>query len=140
MTFEKYMKLDAENFKETTASIVAEYFEKQDKQAEGLQIDDEICHKAIETWGEDMLNVFMEEPAELIQAISKMRRKTMNGGAVNNGGQLRNLTEEIADVNIILAELMLYYNISASDVQKWIDCKQARTMRRIIQREEETQK
>jgi NTP pyrophosphatase (non-canonical NTP hydrolase) len=140
MSIEEYMALDSKDFKAATAAIIEAYFKEQESSGAGLQIDDEICHKAIETWGEDMLNVFMEEPAELIQAISKMRRKTMNGGAVNNGGQLRNLTEEIADVNIILAELMLYYNISASDVQKWIDCKQARTMRRIIQREEETQK
>lgn len=143
MTFDEYMALDTNACKVATAAIVEAYFKAQESGSEstGLQIDDEICRKAIKTWGEDMLNVCMEEPAELIQAISKMRRKMVNGAmAKDNEERLAaraHLTEEIADVSIVLTELVQYYNIRLEDVQKWIDSKQARTFRRLLKYEEE---
>lgn len=141
MTFGQYMKLDAEDFKEATASIVAAYFEKQDEQAEGLQINDEICRKAINTFGtETMLNVCMEEPAELIQAISKMKRLPADCSEPIAVERRHNLVEEIADVNIVLTELMMIYEIKPHEVQTWIESKQIRTESRIQQAEVEKRK
>lgn len=142
MTFEQYMKLDAMDFKETTASIVAAYFEEQDKRAEGLQINDEICRKAIDTFGaETMLTVCMEEPAELIQAVSKMKRLSAADRSEPIGiERRRNLVEEIADVNIVLTELMMIYGITPHEVQTWIEGKQIRTKSRIQRAEREKQK
>lgn len=142
MTFERYMELDKKDFEEATASIVASYFEKQEGQAEGLQINDKICRKAIDTFGtEMMLNVCMEEPAELLQAISKMRR--LSTGDISSPIEIErkcNLVEEIADVNIILTELMMIYDVKPHEVQTWIESKQTRTESRIQRAEREKRK
>lgn len=66
-------------------------------------------------------SVAMEELAELIQAISKCKRYGCRAE------QRDNLIEEIADVKIIIMELMLIYGISASDVTDW----QTQKMKRL---------
>lgn len=93
-------------------------------------VDKDICTEAIQHWGEDyMLNVCAEEPSELIQAISKYRR-------YGTEAEVESITEEMADVSIILEELKIileangYENID-DRVQEWVHKKQLRTMSRM---------
>lgn len=65
----------------------------------------------------------MEECAELIQAINKVHRKKK--GAINH------LTEEIADVLIMIEQLKIMYNITDDDIQHWIDYKCERQINRL---------
>lgn len=58
-----------------------------------------------------------EEAAELIQALSKIRRY----GYI--GEYAENLIEEIADVLVIIRELMMMFDITDADVEKKIDFK-----------------
>lgn len=62
----------------------------------------------------DILYVCIEEPSELIQAITKGLRGKLNE---------LNLLEEIADVYIILRILSLEYNFSKEDINKAINVK-----------------
>ena len=93
-------------------------------------VNTEICEKAIRHWGtEQMLNVCMEELAELIQSISKYRR-------YGTRKEVDSLVEEMADVNIILEELLLIlwkgkWDVSFMDVQQMVEEKQNRTLARI---------
>ena len=57
--------------------------------------------------------IVTEELAELIQAISKVRRYGCSGE------QRDNLIEEIADVKIVIMELMLMYGIPSEEVTHW---------------------
>jgi NTP pyrophosphatase (non-canonical NTP hydrolase) len=139
MTFEQYMKLNNEDFNRATAAIVEAHFKNQDKQTGEMQVNDKICRKIINMFGtETMLNICMEEPAELIQAISKMRRLSAKDVSEPIGiERRRNLVEEIADVSIILTELMIIYGIKPHEVQTWIEGKQIRSKERIRRAEEE---
>lgn len=56
---------------------------------------------ALEKWGrESQLNMCIEECAELIQAIQKIRRNP-------NTENIRNLCEEIADVEIMIEQMRM---------------------------------
>lgn len=89
-------------------------------------VDSNICRKAIEHFGDDyMLNVCTEEPSELIQAISKLRREG------ENQPRICSLCEEIADNYIILEELKQLYELDPGEIDEWIRIKQERTMQRI---------
>ena len=64
----------------------------------------EIYQQAIETYGKDaQLKMAIEEMAELTQAICKSFRGKDN---------LDNIIEEIADVEIMLAQLKIIFEIS----------------------------
>ena len=64
----------------------------------------------------------MEECAELIQAISKMKRGI---------DAKDNLAEEIADVLICVEMLKQLYNVLDLDIESWIMQKQQRVMDRM---------
>lgn len=66
------------------------------------------------------------ECAELIQAISKAKR-----GKIDRD----NMIEEIADVLICIEMLKQMYMISDEKINKWIEKKQAREVKRISQKE-----
>lgn len=86
----------------------------------------QIINKTIEKTGVDnQLNVCMEECAELIQAISKVRRY----GCIAD--MRENLIEEIADVRIIISELMLIYGITPDEITGWQNQKINRMQRRL---------
>lgn len=68
----------------------------------------------------------MEECAELIQAISKAKR-----GRIDRD----NMIEEIADVLICIEMLKQMYMISDEKINKWIEKKQEREVKRISQNE-----
>ena len=69
--------------------------------------------------------IAMEECAELIQAISKVRRYGF-------GGQYKdNLIEELADVNIVIIELMMMFDISEDEFYNVLDRKIKRIKNRL---------
>ena len=73
--------------------------------------------------------VHAEELAELIQAISKMRRVKHRGG--DDGQAYENLLEEIADVYICLTQMQTMYDIPNHAIQDMIYRKCARQEERI---------
>ncbi len=91
--------------------------------------------RVIAHYGEDAQSVVhMEECAELIQAISKMRRKKAThtaGQDVDNAEAYYNLVEEMADVLICMQQLVQMYSISDSELQMMIDRKTARQEERM---------
>lgn len=75
---------------------------------------------------EPQMGVAQEECAELIQAISKVRRKG------ESGETLGHLAEEIADVNIMCKQLTLLFGLSLA-VSRNIDLKLDRQLERIME-------
>lgn len=74
------------------------------------QIPDEICEKAVRKFGKTaQLIMAMEEMSELIQALSK---------DIRGKGSRNNISEEIADVEIMLAQLKIIYR-NDNDVDEW---------------------
>ena len=69
--------------------------------------------------------VAMEECAELIQAISKVRRYGFIGQYKDN------LIEEIADVSIVIREIMMMFGIADDDIAEFIDSKIQRIKKRL---------
>lgn len=86
------------------------------------------CHKLKEvckTWGnQHMLTIAMEENAELIQAISKIKR---NGFDPINASHL---DEETADVLICICELYVMGYLDTFEIAKIIERKVERSMQR----------
>ena len=69
--------------------------------------------------------IAMEELAELIQAISKVKRYGFGGKYQDN------LIEEIADVSIVIREIMMIFGISDGDINEVIDSKIQRIKKRL---------
>ena len=82
-----------------------------------------VVKKSIEHYGADLQTVVcMEECAELIQAISKMKRGKDNRN---------NLIEEMADVMICIEILKQVYGISDNEIQNYVCQKQNRSIERM---------
>lgn len=71
------------------------------------------------------LMVCMEEPAELIQAISKVERYP------DEVDRIENVVEEIADVSICIEYLKMIYNIDQEEIGNWINKKIKRIKERV---------
>lgn len=81
--------------------------------------------KVCETWGnQHILTITMEENAELIQAISKIKR---NGFDPINASHL---DEEIADVLICICELFVMGYLDVYEIAEIIERKIERSMQR----------
>lgn len=81
--------------------------------------------KVCDTWGEQhMLTIAMEENAELIQAISKIKR---NGWDPINASHL---DEETADVLICICELFVMGYLDVHEIAKIIERKVERSIKR----------
>lgn len=81
--------------------------------------------KVCKTWGDQhMLTIAMEENAELIQAISKIKR---NGSNPVDG---EHLAEETADVLICICELFLMGYLNVDKTAKIFKEKTKRSMQR----------
>lgn len=78
----------------------------------------------------EQLTVAMEECAELIQAISKIKRYGKESALINN------LAEEIADVQIITNELLLIFGCKVK-VTAWKKYKLERMEKRLEETENE---
>lgn len=86
----------------------------------------QILNKALNHYGvEKQLLVCMEEPAELIQAISKAERYP------NDEKRTDELIEEISDVLICIEYLKMIYDIDQSNVEMWINRKLKRISKRM---------
>ena len=86
-------------------------------------IDSNVVKKSIEHYGADLQTVVcMEECAELIQAVSKMKRGKDNRD---------NLIEEMADVMICMEILKQVYGISNNEIQNYVCQKQNRSIERM---------
>ena len=89
-------------------------------------INKDVLAKAIKKYGvEKQLLVCMEEPAELIQAISKAERYP------EDSTRMQGLIEEMADVTICLEYLKLIYNIKQGEMDEWINRKVKRISKKI---------
>ena len=91
--------------------------------------------KVLAHFGEDAQSVIhMEECAELIQAISKMRRVKkayMEGQDVDDTCAYYNLVEEMADVLICMEQMREMYGISDTEIQMMINKKENRQEARM---------
>lgn len=81
--------------------------------------------KVCETWGnQHMLTIAMEENAELIQAISKIKR---HGPNLDNSSHLN---EEVADVLICIYELYVMGYLVTDKITEIIERKVERSIQR----------
>ena len=86
-------------------------------------IDSNVVQNSIKHYGSDLQTVVcMEECAELIQAISKMKRGKDNRD---------NLIEEMADVMICIEILKQVYGVSDNEIQNYVCQKQNRSIERM---------
>ena len=93
--------------------------------------------QVVSFYGEEIQSlVHAEELAELIQAISKMRR--IRGGHIqgDDGSAYYNLVEEMADCLVCMDQLKLMYGITDHEIQLMVD----RKCRRQEDRMREAQK
>lgn len=86
----------------------------------------EMMEHIVNSRGAKIMSVIaMEEPAELIQAISKVLRYGCDGEHRDS------LAEEMADVRIILGELSIMYGIRDEEIEHIMERKLQREMTRI---------
>lgn len=81
--------------------------------------------KAIETYGKDMqLNVAVEEFSELIKEICKNKRGRDNRD---------NIIEEMADCQIMLAQIQIIFDIDAEEISNKVIEKLERLEKRLAE-------
>ena len=85
----------------------------------------DILEKAIEKYGEKQLDQAQEELAELIVAISKYKRN-------ENKFTISNVIEEIADVRIMLKQVMMLLDIEEFEVKNEEISKLNRLKKRLL--------
>lgn len=91
-----------------------------------MKINQEVIKQTNEVWGfEYMTSLCMEEFAEVVQAINKVRRN-------NNFDNLNHLDEEIADCLICIEQLKDLGIANEERIQHWIEYKQARQIKRNL--------
>ena len=102
------------------------------------KIKDILTYKALEmdsvahTNGDDLtLTIATEESAELIQALTKVKRYGLKDEYKGN------LQEEIADVLICISELLSLGYINMSEVEKWHTYEVNREIKRAEKRRED---
>ena len=88
----------------------------------------DILEKAIEKYGEKQLDQAQEELAELIVAISKYKRN-------ENKFTISNVIEEIADVNIMIKQVMMLLDIKEFEVKNEEIYKLNRLKKRMLKDE-----
>ena len=91
-----------------------------------MNIDKNIISQTNKIWGfEYMTSLCMEEFAEAIQAINKVRRS-------KNDDNLNHLNEEIADCIVCIEYLKDLGLLDENRIQEWIDYKLDRQFKRNI--------
>lgn len=86
-----------------------------------------VNRKSIYAFGkEDTLNNAMTEPAEMVQAIGKVRE--LDGRGIKDGRDvaIQHLTEEMADTILVIVNLMEIYGIDRNELNRWLNIKQSR--------------
>lgn len=95
---------------------------------------DAVKMRSIARYGRDkQTTVCMEECAELIQAISKLKRYNPEDptNKVGRSELIENLYEEMADVQICLDLLVEIYGLKPSDLRRMMDHKVWRIKRKL---------
>lgn len=95
---------------------------------------DAVKMRSIARYGNEMqTTVCMEECAELIQAISRLKRYNPEDPTNNEGRSelIENLYEEMADVYICFDLLVEIYGLKPSDLRRMIDHKVWRIKRKL---------
>lgn len=85
-------------------------------------MEDSVMKQVLETLQDKSMVIAMEELAELQQAISKGIRGKLNKD---------NLTEEIADVYIVLDWIKSYFSVDGEELAKWYKYKENRIVDRL---------
>ena len=97
-----------------------------------MKIDLEVVKQTNNVWGfEYMTALCMEEFAEVVQAINKVRRNQTSTEAVNR------LCEEVADCLICIEQLKDMGLVDDINIQYWIDYKQSRQITRNMKKKGE---
>ena len=90
-----------------------------------------ILDKAVEKYGERQLDQAQEELAELIVAISQYKRAAAKG--INKDKVRTDVIEEIADVRIMIKQIMIMLNIEEIEVNNVEIAKMKRLEKRMIE-------
>lgn len=83
----------------------------------------EIYLSLIEKFGEKQIIVAIEELSELQKELCKSLRGKENK---------ENIIEEIADVLIMIDQIIMYYDLNAEEIYKVVDYKITRTKDRLL--------
>lgn len=85
----------------------------------------EILSNAVQTYGKaHQVDIAIEEMSELTKALLKDRR---------NIGAIDDVLEELADVYIMICQLMLIFTVDTEMLENQIDYKIRRLQRRILE-------
>lgn len=90
------------------------------------ELENTVETRSIAWYGADVqTTTCMEECAELIQAISKLKRYNPEdpNNTVSRNELIENLLEEMADVQICFSLLIIIYGLKPSDLRRMIDHK-----------------
>lgn len=79
----------------------------------------------------EQMSVLQEECAELIHAVSKLLRAKRNGDVGTNDAIMVRITEEIADIEIMIDQAVFLTGISREDIDSMKKYKIAREIGRI---------
>ncbi len=98
-----------------------------------MKIDERIIKIADHYGVNSQLDILQEECAELIQAVSKYRR-------VNNPNafDMTHLAEEVADVEIMIAQIKYLMKLSERDIEAIKDTKLERQLERMRREKDDT--
>lgn len=91
----------------------------------------DLYKKLIHRYGEKQIVVAIEELSELQKELCKSLR-----GKTNR----ENIIEEIADVLIMLDQVILYYRLDQQEIQKAVEYKVKRTKERLLEEVNENTK
>lgn len=87
----------------------------------------EFYKKILNNYGDAQIIVAIEELSELQKELCKSLRKNYNYG---------NIVEEIADVEIMLEQMKIYFEISEDEIEEMKEIKIKRTIQRLGIKEE----
>ena len=77
-----------------------------------------MCRRICEHYGvESQKGILTEECAELIQAVSKLTRAEQSGKVFDKTEAMLNLVEEMADVTIMIEQILYAYWKNAGDAK-----------------------
>lgn len=82
-----------------------------------------ILNKLVDKYKEKQINICIEEMSELTKALCKHNRGKTD---------LENIKEEIADVHIMLMQMLMLFNIDEEEFLKIVDYKINRTKERLL--------
>ena len=95
-----------------------------------MKVNEKIVSKMIKQYGTGKITtICMEECAELIQAVSKEKRKKRKKHHKNVDKE--HLAEEMADVLISFEIIKQVYGITDKDIKKQLEIKQKRNKARL---------